>query len=122
MRTVYGNQKLLTNNQIVIAGVLALTPIGILGIPDFMVRRNKKAIIHLLVFLGSSLLLPIAMAIANSISASANPNLTPTETILPEVQMVLSIYAVIQLANYIWSAFEGGWILGHIEDVRAQAN
>ena len=122
MRTVYGSKRLLTNNQIVVAGVLALTPIGILGIPDFMVHRNKKAIIHLIISLGASLLLPIAIAIANSIPSASSPNVAPTETILPEVQAILYIYAAIQLGNYIWSAFEGGWTLGHIEDVRARAN
>ena len=39
--TIQSSNQYLTNDQIVVAGVLALSPLGIIGIPNLLVHRKK---------------------------------------------------------------------------------
>ncbi len=114
--TIQSNNQYLTNDRIVVAGVLALSPLGIIGIPDFVVRRKKQALWHLILFL-------VAVALCALISMSALFFVT-TDPSATETLPIIGSYvaSAIIIPSYIWSIWEGAWILGHIETVRAQAN
>ncbi len=114
---IQSNKYYLTNNQIVLAGVMALTPFGILGIPDLIVRRKKQALWHLLLLIIGTAMGLIVGYSAFFFVAVGEPTKVDDFSIIGA-----HISGLIILGSYIWSVWEGAWILGHVEDVRAQAN
>jgi len=115
--TIHSNEYYLTNNHIVFAGILALTPIGVLGLPDLLVKRYRQFKWHLAIF-------GIAIAVAAVISFSAIffsfsglENANETVSYIGGTTGCIIIFG-----SWLWSMWEGAWMLGNIETVRAQAN
>ena len=114
--TIQSSNQYLTNDQIVVAGVLALSPLGIIGIPDLLVHRKKQALWHLILFL-SAIVLCALVSMSALFFVTSNSDMAET---MPIIGGYLA--GAIIIPSYIWSVWEGAWILGHIETVRAQAN
>ena len=116
-RAIHSDNSYLTNDTIVFAGFLALTPFGAFGLPDLIVKRYSQAKWHLV-------LCGIAIAIAAILSASSVIFLSNGFKNAQEVIPTLAgtIGCIIIFGSWLWSMWEGAWILGHIETVRAQAS
>lgn len=116
-RTIHSDNSYLTNNTIVFAGFLALTPFGAFGLPDLIVKRYSQAKWHLA-------LCGIAIAVAAILSASSVIFLINGFKNAQEVIPTLAgtIGCIIVFGSWFWSMWEGAWMLGHIETVRAQAS
>ena len=117
-RTIQSSNDYLTNNTIVFAAILALvTPFGIIGLPDFFVKRYQQAKMHLA-------LLGAAIAVIAILSGTSVFFIMSGQKEIGNAMpgVASSVGGVIIFGSLLWSMWEGAWMLGHIETVRAQAN